>query len=197
MRIRRIAITGHLSGIGKCLYDKFSPYYEVIGLDKDEGNGIEDTQRVVDKCLSFDVLINNAYLFNKQHALLYQFCKYSKDHPKLAISIGSIVTELEMFDYKLANENYYIEKMRLKKITQEVNGSGGKCKASLISQGFVDTNIDMFFEQPTVVEKTAMMWEICKEQNTILSPNAVFDAVKFIIDSYEKGNLVTHIVINN
>ena len=85
----------------------------------------------------------------------------------------------------------------LKKITQEVNGSGGKCKASLISPGFVDTNIDMFFEQPTVVEKTAMMWEICKEAKTILSPNAVFDAVKFVIDSYEKGNLVTHIVINN
>ena len=87
MRIRRIAITGHLSGIGKCLYDKFSPYYEVIGLDKDEGNGIEDTQRVVDKCLSFDVLINNAYLFNKQHALLYQFCKYSNEKGNLVTHI--------------------------------------------------------------------------------------------------------------
>ena len=197
MQIRRIAITGNMSGIGKCLYEKFYPYYECIGLDKENDNDIHDTRKVVDKCLSADVLINNAYAFNKQHELLYQWCSFSKDKPKLAISIGSVVTELGLVDHRLPSEKYYIEKMRLKKITYEVNGNGGKCKASIISPGFVDTNIDMTFEQPTVVEKTARMWEICKEAKTILSPNAVFDAVKFVIDSYEKGNLVTHVVINN
>ena len=57
----RIVITGHTKGLGKALYEYFSPNHSVTGYSRSNRydlNRFSDT--VVEKSLDSDIFINNA-----------------------------------------------------------------------------------------------------------------------------------------
>lgn len=126
----KIAITGHTSGIGKCLYDTFTENGNtVLGFSRSNGYDItsaDDRKRIVDETTDCDVFINNAFNFvdmasNCQLNLLEEV--YEKHYNNeiinkivpqknldkiLIINMGSLIEDIpdssfvktEMLDYK-------------------------------------------------------------------------------------------------
>lgn len=90
---KRLAITGHSRGIGKCLFDIFSNNnYTVKGYSRSNGYDI-GSQSTRDEILNdlkdFDIFINNAFHPYAQTDLLYRIIKQWEGSDKLIINISS------------------------------------------------------------------------------------------------------------
>jgi len=69
MTEKKIVITGHTSGIGKAIYDKFKEIscHEIVGLSRSNGYDIDnDFDKVIAKAAGADLFINNAYRDRQQ-----------------------------------------------------------------------------------------------------------------------------------
>jgi hypothetical protein len=69
MTEKKIVITGHTSGIGKAIYDKFKEIscHEIVGLSRSNGYDIDnDFDKVIAEAAGADLFINNAYRDRQQ-----------------------------------------------------------------------------------------------------------------------------------
>jgi short-subunit dehydrogenase len=59
----RCLITGHTSGIGRSIYNRFKEMgFDVIGISKSTGIDIEENyQKIINDALGCDLFVNNAY----------------------------------------------------------------------------------------------------------------------------------------
>ena len=159
----KIAITGHTSGIGKAIYDMgLLQGHDVVGFSRSTGFNLknigkqyttdvdfdqhqkfeytEDTQRFLREIKDYDVFINNAHLQWSQVDLLYAVYNMWQKQNKTIICIGSTAK-----DHKEPGESvkdYYHQKIALETIVDNFGVYGkGKCKASIVRPGWVDTGL--------------------------------------------------------
>jgi hypothetical protein len=89
MSEKKIVITGHTSGIGKAIYDKFKEIScrEIIGLSRSNGYDIDkDFDKVVEAAIGAELFINNAYRDEQQLKLFHAL----KDRVDMMIVMGSV-----------------------------------------------------------------------------------------------------------
>jgi hypothetical protein len=85
----KIVITGHTSGIGKALFDKFKEIscHEIVGISRSNGYDIDaDFDKVVEAATGADLFINNAYRDGQQLKLFHAL----KDRVNMMVVMGSV-----------------------------------------------------------------------------------------------------------
>jgi len=85
----KIIITGHTSGIGKAIFDKFNEIscHEIIGMSRSNGYDIEkDFDKIVAEAEGAELFINNAYRDKQQLKLFHAL----KDKVDMMIVMGSV-----------------------------------------------------------------------------------------------------------
>ena len=89
MNEKKIVITGHTSGIGKAIYDKFTEIScrEIIGMSRSNGYDIEkDFDKIVKEATGAELFINNAYRDSQQLKLFHAL----KDKVDMMVVMGSV-----------------------------------------------------------------------------------------------------------
>jgi hypothetical protein len=117
---KKIVITGHTSGIGKAIFDKFTEVscHEIIGMSRSNGYDIEkDFDKVVQEAAGAEIFINNAYRDKQQLKLFHAL----KDKVDMMIVMGSVsrqYPELIATDY-VQDKQELAEACRLESINPE------------------------------------------------------------------------------
>jgi hypothetical protein len=119
------AITGHTSGIGKCMYNRLSA--SAIGFSLSTGYDItipSDRQRIITESKDCDVFINNAPAGFSQTLLFLELFQEWKFNPnKNIINVGSRVAEIKVLPHNRQDLlPYQAEKLILKEMTGRVAG---------------------------------------------------------------------------
>jgi hypothetical protein len=86
---KNIIITGHTSGIGKAIYDKFKDVscHNIIGMSRSNGYDIEkDFDKIVEQASGAELFINNAYRDSQQLKLFHAL----KDKVGMMVVMGSV-----------------------------------------------------------------------------------------------------------
>jgi len=131
-----ISITGHTSGIGKCIYDRI----ECVGFSRTNGYNIQyDTDRKKLLSVDTDVLINNAYCGIGQSLLLIDFFKKYQDTNKTIINIGSRVAEIDLPDEYQHLLEYQLYKKALKTTVADLRKLQKSVNIEYIWFGYVGT----------------------------------------------------------
>jgi hypothetical protein len=89
MSENKIVITGHTTGLGKAIYDKFTEVscHKIVGLSRSTGYDIDkDFDKVVEEAIGAEIFINNAYRDKQQLKLLHAL----KDKVDMMIVMGSV-----------------------------------------------------------------------------------------------------------
>lgn len=89
MSEKKIVITGHTSGIGKAIYDKFKEIScrEIVGLSRSNGYDIDaEFDKVVEAASGAELFINNAYRDSQQLKLFHAL----KDKVDMMVVMGSV-----------------------------------------------------------------------------------------------------------
>lgn len=121
----RYSITGHTSGIGKCMYNRLSA--SAIGFSLSNGYDItvaSDRQRIIKESKDCDVFINNAPAgFSQTLLFLELFQEWKFESKKTIINVGSRVAEVKILPYdKQHLLQYQAEKLILKEMSSRVVG---------------------------------------------------------------------------
>jgi hypothetical protein len=116
----KIAITGHMSGLGKSLFDKLSIDHTVIGYDIKIGH---DLNTCCDDILAslddVDIFINNAFCDDKQIYLFDEWYNKYKNHKKTIINMNSLSRYTRQMPNKKFKD-YVVYKKELDKHTKAV-----------------------------------------------------------------------------
>ena len=86
---KKIVITGHTSGIGKAIFDKFTEVscHKIIGMSRSNGYDIEkDFDKIVEEASGADFFVNNAYRDGQQLKLFHAL----KDKVNMMVVMGSV-----------------------------------------------------------------------------------------------------------
>jgi hypothetical protein len=89
MSEHKIVITGHTTGLGKAIYDKFTEVscHEIVGLSRSNGYDIDtDFDKVVEEASGAELFINNAYRDGQQLKLFHAL----KDKVDMMVVMGSV-----------------------------------------------------------------------------------------------------------
>jgi hypothetical protein len=108
MSEKKIIITGHTSGIGKAIYDKFKEIScrEIVGMSRSNGYDIEkDFDKIVEEATGAEIFINNAYRDSQQLKLVDAL----KDKVDMMVVMGSV----SRFYPELIPTNYVHDKQAL------------------------------------------------------------------------------------
>jgi len=108
MSEKKIVITGHTSGIGKAIYDKFTEIScrEIVGMSRSNGYDIEkDFDKIVEEAAGAEFFINNAYRDKQQLKLFYAL----KDKVDMMVVMGSV----SRFYPELIPTDYVYDKQEL------------------------------------------------------------------------------------
>ena len=98
---KKIVITGHTSGIGKAIFDKFTEVscHQIIGMSRSNGYDIEkDFDKVVEEAAGAEIFINNAYR-DQQQLKLFNALKDKVDSMVVMGSVSRHYPELMPTDY--------------------------------------------------------------------------------------------------
>jgi len=113
----KIAITGHTSGIGKEIYDKFKEVScrEIIGMSRSNGYDIEhDFDKIVEEATGAEMFINNAYR-GSQQLKLFHALKNKVDMMVVMGSVSRFYPNLILTDY-VNDKQHLAEACRLESI---------------------------------------------------------------------------------
>jgi hypothetical protein len=134
---KRIVITGHTSGIGKAIYDKFKEVscHEIVGMSRSNGYDIDkDFDRIVEEATGAEMFINNAYRDRQQLKLFHAL----KDKVDMMVVMGSV----SRFYPELIPTQYVHDKQEL----------ADACRLESINpNGIPVLHLDLSFIEGTVV----------------------------------------------
>jgi NAD(P)-dependent dehydrogenase (short-subunit alcohol dehydrogenase family) len=145
LKRKKVAITGHTSGIGKEVYDWcYTHGYDVRGYSRStgynliEGTGLKTAQAILE--WGPDIVFNNAWMPNAQINLLRTLHKKWKKQEKVIINTGSLAAYINTFEAS----QYEKEKRELSKYVLEASQEypvNSKCRLHNVSFGYVDTRL--------------------------------------------------------
>lgn len=130
----KIAITGHTSGLGAALFERFSVSDDVVGLSRSNGFDIRDINGICERVKDCDIFINNAYDRYSQVDLLYSVYNMWKGKDKKIINIGSLAT----FGIRDELKPYAIHKIALQEAHYQVAVQLNSCKSYLFTIGYIE-----------------------------------------------------------
>ena len=131
----KLAITGHTSGLGHALYERFSP---AIGFSRSNGYNIaapDDRARIVSAAADCDVFINNAYAGIAQVDLLYEIYAAWRDTDRLIVNISSNSGD----GIKTRPHIYAVHKTALDKASQQLSYQKSSVRICNLRFGWLDT----------------------------------------------------------
>lgn len=130
----KIVITGHTSGLGKSLYQKFSKDYDVIGLSRTNGYDLSlNLEPFITQ--DFDIFINNAYHKYSQVDVLYGLFDRNKYKSCTIINVGSVSAD----GNKDTINEYAIHKSALEKACTQLQLIDSECKVVHLKLGRMNT----------------------------------------------------------
>tara|TARA_Y100000385_G_C12957305_1_gene578128 strand:- start:250 stop:849 length:600 start_codon:yes stop_codon:yes gene_type:complete len=136
----KIVITGHTSGIGKAIYDKFTEVScrEIVGMSRSTGYDIEkDFDKVVEEAAGAEIFINNAYRDSQQLKLFHAL----KDKVDMMVVMGSVSRHYP----ELIPTDYVYDKQALAEA----------CRLESINpNGIPVLHLDLSFIENTTIDKT-------------------------------------------
>jgi NADP-dependent 3-hydroxy acid dehydrogenase YdfG len=169
---KRVALTGHTSGIGKAIYNTLKKEgYNIVGLSRSTGFDLSKfhEKSFQDKLYHIlkdvDIFINNAHLLYTQIDILYFAYDEWRSKNKTIINISS--TSGDKAQDKKQQLSYQIEKIALDEACKQLD-SGSKCKVINIRPGWVDTPAAKNYYRPIGI--------------TMLKPQDVADIVAYILN---------------
>ena len=143
-----IAITGHTSGIGLALYNKFiEENYNVLGFSKKTGHDIslESTrQSILDQIQNCDIFVNNAWHITGQLELLKEVMCLWDGTEKYIVNISSNV--------KILPETFFVVKEIIeyrdskKKLDEVMDNYTGTIKILNVLPELTNTNFNLGIE---------------------------------------------------
>lgn len=143
---KKVAVTGHTSGIGLGIYEYFlSKGYETVGFSRSTGYDLncEDTQkRIVAETNDFDIFVNNA--FNHlggfaQTQLLHKLFPVWKNKDGWIFNISSVASDF--IAGRKEESPYCITKIALDSYVKQLSWLLPKVNLVLIRPGRVDTQL--------------------------------------------------------
>ena len=145
--MKKVAITGHTSGIGASLDTivSLTTNWELAGFSKSNGHNIaeDDGNKIIETLIDYDpdILFNNAYYPKIQNKILETLYNEWKDRDKIIINTGSISGYLK--GILLQDDSDYVnDKKALSDfcVRQSFNYPwANRCRVHCISFGFVST----------------------------------------------------------
>ena len=137
---KKIVITGHTSGIGKAIFDKFTEVscHEIIGMSRSNGYDIEkDFDKVVEEAAGAEIFINNAYRDSQQLKLFHAL----KDKVDMMVVMGSVSRHYP----ELIPTDYVYDKQALAEA----------CRLESINpNGIPVLHLDLSFIENTTIDET-------------------------------------------
>jgi NADP-dependent 3-hydroxy acid dehydrogenase YdfG len=138
----KIAVTGHTSGIGKAIADRFTAEgHTVTGFSRATGHDLSDPNmpfKIAGEAASHDVFVNSAYshqLGFAQTTLLYAIRDFWQNNAsKTIINVSSVASD----GIALRREFYCIHKAALDKACEQLSRAS-YCRVLNIKPGYVDT----------------------------------------------------------
>ena len=153
---KKIAITGHTSGIGLNLFEVFSANgHEVTGYSRRTGSDIEDPdvrKRIIDENADCDIFINNAYSPNGQTKLLEELVAHWDSQPKKIINVSSKLSFFELGKVSVLDD-YIKQKSQQNEIIQQ-RFSAAYPQIMNVVIGLVDTPMSAVFQSPKLNPQT-------------------------------------------
>lgn len=163
---KKVAITGHSSGIGKGFFDYFKNISEVKGFDLTNGYDIEnDPDKIICETLDCDLFINNACVdsTSSQAELARLWGQQHKENPFFIINLSSISVRANI-SLPQELDSYTIGKRELEKVHTDINLSNYLCKSIILAPGIVETERVKRFDHLTFY-----IYNRLKEQNSVLT----------------------------
>jgi hypothetical protein len=153
---KKIAITGHTSGIGLNLFEVFAANgHEVTGYSRRTGADIEDPdvrKRIIDENADCDIFINNAYSPNGQTKLLEELVAHWDSQPKKIINVSSKLSFFELGKVSVLDD-YIKQKSQQNEIIQQ-RFSTAYPQIMNVVIGLVDTHMSTVFQSPKLDPQT-------------------------------------------
>ena len=121
----KVAITGHTSGLGKALKERFeSAGHTVVGFCITTGYDISDTEarsRIIAESADCDVFINNAYYPNSQHLMFESVHNAFGNTEKTIINIGSKIVDINpsQHEHDELLSMYQRDKIKLQEVVKD------------------------------------------------------------------------------
>lgn len=136
---KKIVITGHTSGIGKSIHDKFKEIScrEIVGMSRSNGYDIDkDFDRIVEESSGAEMFINNAYRDQQQLKLFHAL----KNKVDMMVVMGSV----SRFYPELIPTQYVHDKQELAEA----------CRLESINpKGIPILHLDLSFIEGTVIDE--------------------------------------------
>jgi hypothetical protein len=176
MKFKKVAITGHLSGIGQSFYEYFKNISIVKGFDILEGYNINvDFEKIIEESLDCDLFINNATDNDNPDAqanLARRWADAHKNNQFFILQISSITTRQPLpLSAPKALKLYALGKEQLEYIHNKINVEEHTiCKSIVISPGIVDTPRHKIFD-----ELISSLYNTLKDNNSLLTPEDIVD----------------------
>lgn len=189
-----IAITGHASGIGKALFER---YPGALGFDLANGYNIDvDIKRILEESKHCNVFINNAYHYNRQTDLLEAWYQQHQDDKFIIVNISSIAADSNLnINNELSFLAEYAEyKKNLNKLSFDINFSKSCCKSIIIMPAIVDTDFAIPLNPADQQAKEYFQQSL---GNHLIKTSAVVDAVDIAIQSFTEQSFISSITITN
>lgn len=199
---RKIAITGHMDGLGKGLYHSLSAHNSCVGFDLSNGYDIDkDIDIILEQSKDCEIFINNAYYLYRQTDLAVKWHKMHWDKKYFIINISSAISDPYFPGETIFPHirEYLKEKESLNQISAHINLSDSKCKSSLILPGMMHTK----FATPhdTNQPDPAITTEFCQkifDKECIMYVEDIVPIIESIIEqNFHPRRLISSIIIHS
>jgi len=172
---KRIAITGHCSGIGKAVYDLLVANNEVLGFSRTNDFDLSNKEKYkqfIETMKTCDIVFNNAYSPEYrflQTDIINEFVDHAlHDESKLIVTMGSMSKYVSK--PIPAYTRYASSKILIDDTVNRLKDSGHKCGLIVVSPGWVKTPMyDSFKDKnPNQVSPNPLSAEEMAEQIVML-----------------------------
>lgn len=201
MEFKKVAVTGHSSGIGKGIYDYFvAKGINVKGFDRVGGFDIstkENQDLIVGLTKDYDLFFNNAYSGYAQVELMKLWQQQHWHDRHFIINTSSMAAE------PLADipnnfpwlKPYGEEKYAINTVSWEINHSNSKCKSIVIMPGVVQTNF--YNPYDTADQNGRELYERIIETDSIITVDDVVKTIDLVLQSINGKNFISSMTLLN
>jgi len=176
--MKKVAITGHTRGIGKCLCDTFLENgFEVIGFSRSTGYDISILQHrdlIIKQLEDVDIFINNAYAPQAQMGLLTEVTELWQGLNRVIVNLNSktrLIPEppdfLKEYAIEKQQQHDFVINQHHKGLPQVVG----------ITIGLVDTEMSKVFDSKKINPKdlAEFIFQLIKIRNHIAVQDILLD----------------------
>lgn len=177
---KKIAITGHMTGIGAAAYSVLGKNNQVTGFARSNGNDLTDKKiykNFLEQLPDFDIVINNAYSYDYRYLqtdILNDFLDVNiHDNNKAIVTMGSMS---KYISNPVMNYNRYASsKVLIDNTVDRAKSSGHQCGLMVVSPNWVATPMLDRYKEKHPQQFTSI---------TALSSTEVANQIELLLDMF-------------